>query len=210
MTLGRGGRLWRRLQKLRARRWHRIEIAEWQRAGRPLPPPHSFKQALLREYSGKHGLAILVETGTHTGEMVEAMRDEFDEVYSVELSTDLHEKALQRFAGIANVHLIQGDSGARLGEIIHRLSRPALFWLDGHYSAGATARGDKDTPVLAEIAEILRHRPLGHVILVDDARLFGTDPSYPTVDHLEQIVRADVPNAGLSVEDDVIRIVLSH
>lgn len=208
MNRGLGSSLWDRVKRLRARRWHAKEIAGWQRQGCPVPPPHSFKQALIREYARRYSLSIFVETGTYLGDMVEAMRDTFREIYSIELSADLHSRAARRFAGVENVHLVQGDSGTRLGEIIPQLSEASLFWLDGHYSAGMTARGDKDTPILDELDLVLRRPRLGHVILIDDARLFGSDPAYPTTASIEQITKSQLPNAAVSVDDDVIRIVL--
>jgi len=41
------------------------QLAEWERKGRPIPPPHSIKQRILREYSKRYGLWILIETGTY-------------------------------------------------------------------------------------------------------------------------------------------------
>ena len=71
------------------------ELAEWKRKGRPVPPPHIVKQRTLREYSKRYDLRILVETGTYFGDMVEAMRADFDRIYSIELSKDLYEKTMR-------------------------------------------------------------------------------------------------------------------
>ena len=62
-----------------------VQIAKWEREGRQIPPPHIVKQRVLREYAKKYGLRILVETGTSTGDMVEAMKTDFDRIYSIEL-----------------------------------------------------------------------------------------------------------------------------
>lgn len=183
-----------------------LEVAEWESAGRPVPPPHVVKQRTLRAYSEKYGLRTLVETGTFWGDMVSAMRGSFDRIYSIELSEELHANALERFKDAPNVELIHGDSAVELGRLMPRLDRPALFWLDGHYSAGVTARGEKDTPIFEELAHIFGAQDLGHVILIDDARCFGTDPEYPTIDELDAFVRASRPHVDISVEDDSIRI----
>lgn len=91
------------------------ELVAWDKAGRPAPPPHIVKQKALRDYSKTYGLRILVETGTYLGDMVEAMKADFDRIYSIELSKDLHEKAAKKFADVKNVELIHGDSGTELG-----------------------------------------------------------------------------------------------
>ncbi|HTZ39799.1 MAG TPA: tetratricopeptide repeat protein [Syntrophales bacterium] len=50
----------------------------------------------------------------------------------------------------------------------------ALFWLDGHYSEGVTAKGDENTPVMNEIRAIRDSRITDAVILIDDLRFFYT------------------------------------
>lgn len=188
------------------RKREREQLAEWERQGRPAPPPHSVKQRNLRRYAREYGLRVLVETGTCLGEMVEAMKRDFDEIYSVELGQDLYENAKRRFASEPHVKLLQGDSGVVIKQIVDGLDRPALFWLDGHYSGGITAQGEKDTPIYEELAHILSAPDLGHVILVDDARNFGSDPAYPTLDELKEFVNSKRPSR-ITVEDDSIRIV---
>jgi len=64
-------------------------LAEWERQGRPVPPPHVAKQRVLREYAERYHLKIFVETGTYRGDMVEAMKHLFHKIYSIELSDTL-------------------------------------------------------------------------------------------------------------------------
>ncbi len=71
------------------------------------------------------------------------MKDAFKDVYSVEIGDDLYNAAKQKFRNSKNVHLFHGDSGKVLAELLYRIDQPALFWLDGHYSAGITAKGSK-------------------------------------------------------------------
>ncbi len=182
------------------------ELKEWERNGRPVPPPHIVKQRTIREFAEKFGLSVLVETGTYYGDMVEAMKGYFSRIYSIELSNDLYEKAKQRFAGDDRIEIIHGDSGIELGKLIPRLDQAALFWLDGHYSAGVTARGEKDTPIYEELTHIFSSPEEGHVIIIDDARCFGTDPAYPGIDELIGFIKAKKPNAKIEVKDDSIRV----
>ena len=116
--------------------------------------------------------------------MVEATRQDFEKVYSIELSQELFERAKLRFAAHANVELLQGDSGRELGKLIPRIQKPTVFWLDGHYSAGFTARGDKDTPILEELGHSGR-RIMGMCSRTDDARCFGTSDGYPAIKELK-------------------------
>ena len=188
------------------RRRQRTELAEWQRRGRPIPPPHLVKQQTLREYGARFGLRVLVETGTYRGDMVEALRNDFDRIYSIELSVTLHEQACRRFRGYRHISLIQGDSGKELSALMARIGVPTLFWLDGHYSAGVTARGAHETPVLQELSHILSARSTGHVIVIDDARCFGTDPAYPELGDLRRLVQSFGSDARFRIENDAIRI----
>lgn len=182
------------------------ELVAWERIGKPVPPPHIVKQKALRDYSKTYGLRILVETGTYFGDMVDAMKADFDRIYSIEISKDLYEKVVKRFEGVKNVELIHGDSGAELGNVIKRINQPALFWLDGHYSAGVTAKGKKNTPIYEELEHILGTQDRKHVIIIDDARLFGTDPVYPSLEELNDFVKAKRNNVDILVQDDSIRI----
>ncbi len=182
------------------------KILDWVAQGLPAPPPHTVKQAVVRTYAGRYGARVMVETGTYFGAMVEAMKNDFDHIYSIELSRQLYENAAARFCGDARITLIQGDSGTAIGGVLKALARPALFWLDGHWSAGVTARGDGNTPVRKELAAIFAAADLPHVILIDDAREFGRDPEYPGIDELRQYVHAQRPHFEFSVDTDIIRI----
>lgn len=189
----------------------RLESAylKWVQSGKTLPAPHFVKQKTLLEFSKKYNLKVLVETGTFLGEMVDAMKVFFDKVYSIELSPELHEKAKTRFNSIRNVELLQGDSSHVLEKILPHLDQPTLFWLDGHYSEGITARGEKDTPILEELTHIFNADKTNHVIIIDDARLFGSDPAYPSIAELSEFIQSKNTNLELNVKDDTIRITYS-
>lgn len=193
------------------RKWNKatsanLAVLKWKAQGKPSPPPHLIKQRTIRACGDRYGLRVLVETGTYHGDMVEAMRHHFDAVYSIELSEQLHLKAAARFHGTENVFLIQGDSGVEIERLTKQLTQPALFWLDGHYSAGETARGSVDTPILDELRHIFEAPDLGHVVIIDDARCFGVDEGYPTIDELEAFVLARRPDADFTIVNDGIQI----
>ena len=197
----------RLLRSWKRRRRQNKELDEWRRNGGPASPPHHYKQQVLRTFARKYGLRTFVETGTFNGDMVEAMRGVFDRIYTIELGKDLYERAKKRFEHDPTIEVIHGDSGIELATLADRLTGPALFWLDAHYSAGVTARSDKDTPIYEELSHILDGRCSGHVIVIDDARLFGVDAAYPSIEELTRFVRSKRPGCAVTVEDDSIRIV---
>jgi hypothetical protein len=181
-------------------------LLRWILAGRPLPPPHLVKQRAIRSYARTFRLPVFVETGTYRGDMVAAVKKNFERIYSIELGRELFEAAKRRFAADPRVTLLQGDSGEVLRDLLPRIDRPCLFWLDSHFSDADTARSALITPIRRELEHILSH-PLArrHVILVDDARLFNGEDDYPTLDSLQDVVlRAGF--RGCIVKDDIIRI----
>ena len=83
------------------------------------------------------------------------------------------------------------------------MSEPALFWLDGHYSGGATANSGK-SPIMDEVATILES-DLEHVLLIDDIRLFDGTDGYPTLSELRELVMSSRPSWTFEVADDIAR-----
>jgi hypothetical protein len=181
------------------------ELRQWELKGKPSPPPHIIKQRTIAEFKGKYGTNVLVETGTYLGDMVEAQKNNFAKIYSIELSNRLYKQAIKKFKGNTSIVLLQGDSGKRLSEIVKELKEPALFWLDGHYSGGITALGDKECPVPEELAAIFTSQ-LNHIILVDDARLFNGTNDYPTIEQIKNIISANNKLYQLEIKDDIIRL----
>ena len=181
-------------------------LREWEQQGRPIPPPPAYKQDALRTYGHRFSLPIMIETGTYLGDTVAAVRGSFHLVYSVELSADLARLAKERFRNDPHVTILQGDSETVLPTILAAVQEPCLFWLDGHYSEGFTALGKTVTPILGELAAILAHPIKGHVVLIDDARQFGKDKDYPTLEGLRRFVADRGPRLLFEVKDDIIRL----
>lgn len=185
---------------------HEQELADWEKKGKPFPPPHIVKQKAIAEYATQPGVAVLVETGTYLGDMVEAQKNRFSKVYSIELSERLHQKAKKRFKGADNIILLQGDSGTKIAEVVAELKSPAVFWLDGHYSGGITAKADKECPVPEELHAIFSST-LDHIILIDDARLFNGTHDYPTIEQIQAIIEQHKKNYSIENKEDIIRLI---
>ena len=132
--------------------------------------------------------------------MLVALKDEFKQMYSIELSKELYDNCVTKLAGFKHIHLYQGDSIQQLPLILGKVSGSILFWLDSHYSGGNTGMGESETPIFQEL-EIIFKKPDNHIILIDDARCFG-DPNHHEYPKLEQVKKFD-----MTVEDNIIRIV---
>lgn len=186
----------------------RARIAlQWQLAGKPVPAPHVVKQRTVISYQRRYGLRTFIETGTFTGEMVEAMSDRVSRIVSIEVDPALHAQAVRRFADRPHIQILLGDSGRLLSQVLESLTEPGLFWLDGHYMGEGTGRGELDSPIVAEITALAAHPVRGHVVLIDDARLFDGTGGYPPLQRFMQSVAALRSGTVVSVDGDIIRCI---
>lgn len=174
------------------------------------------RREVLQKYGEHYGLNVFIETGTNDGGTPWLLKDQFRELYTIELAPRLWREAERRFQDIPNVHCLQGDSTVVLPQVLEAINEPALVWLDGHYSGGITAHGDLDTPVKQEL-EALFADGRNHVILVDDARIFLGGPEhldephyhdYPSIDWVRQTA---IENGfDFLLEDDIMRLTPSR
>ena len=170
----------------------------------PLPP--FIKRSIILRYALDHHCKTLVETGTQYGDTPYLFRDKFDTIYTIELSPTLTAMARRRFRRFSHIKVVEGDSGQKLAELLPMLQSTTLFWLDGHYSAGLTARGATDCPIYGELESIARLCKVPNVVLIDDARCFGHDKDYPSLQELEDFVRVAFPRHEIRVSNDIISI----
>lgn len=185
----------------------RAVLSAWQAKDKPAPPPNCLKYDCIRQYARRFATPILVETGTWKGDAIFALRHDFREIHSIELAPEIHAEAKKTLAHWPHIHLHFGDSGRELPRVVRGLTDSTLFWLDGHWCAANSARGEKDSPIVEELDFLLR-RPVGqNVVLVDDARCFTGQDGYPTVEEVRAMVAAHRPAATFEVADDIIRIV---
>jgi FkbM family methyltransferase len=178
----------------------------WILKGRPMPPPSETKQWAVGQYARKYGLSTLIETGTYEGDMVEAMRGCFRAIHSIEIFEPLYWMAVEKFIESEHIQLYLGDSENLLPTILEKVDEPVLFWLDAHYSGKGTGRGNIDSPIMRELQCVFAHPVKNHVILIDDARLFGEEEGFPTLNEIREFVSRNHSGAEFIVEDDIIRI----
>ncbi len=125
---------------------------------------------LLRRYKNEY----FVETGTYLGDGVKAaLAAGFDHIASIEVMEELFRINRKTFRENENVQLFLGNSEAILSEVMRKITNPITFWLDAHYSGGATGEGTSHCSAIEELEIIRRHPIKTHTILIDDIRLFG-------------------------------------
>jgi hypothetical protein len=178
----------------------------WILRGRPARSPHLLKQKVVGEFGEKFGLHTLVETGTYYGEMVAAMKNRFDRIYSIEFVPALAERASRKFANEKHIRIFSGDSRVVMPEVLALLTGPALFWLDAGYYGWVGIRTNEQR-LSAELEMILSH-PYPHMILLDDARgLTGRD-GIPSVADVKAYVESKFPQRTVEVKYDIMRVTL--
>lgn len=171
--------------------------------------PHKYKEKIVKQYAKLFPVNIFIETGTYRGQMIEAVKTNFNTIYSIELDKTIANTAKYIFFKSKNITIINGDSSRVLPKLLKNIKLPCLFWLDAHYSY--------KTPIIEELKCVLNHsikncfqkHPLGHVILIDDSRFFTSKYSkngYPTIEELKKLVFNINPNLIIKDNNDVIQI----
>jgi len=150
-------------------------LRRWQAAGWSVPAPQKVKMKVLRRYS-LTGM-IWIETGTWMGDTTKELAGMALHVHSIEPQLEFVNSARERFRKSNNVSLHHGTSEQLFSEVLNSCGGDVAFWLDGHFSAGATYEGEVDTPILSELRAIKEslHRLNKVSIFIDDFRCF--DPS---------------------------------
>lgn len=182
------------------------EYLLWLKRGKKGGMPHLAKRRLLKQFAKLLKASVLVETGTYLGEMVWSLKDNFKKIYSIELSARLYQMASLRFKQFSQIKIIQGDSAKILPNLVLNIGEPAMFWLDGHYSAGITAKGDLNTPIIQELKFIFEYCPKPVGIFIDDARCFNGSNDYPEISQLKKFVAGFKPDWRFEIRHDVICI----
>lgn len=181
-----------------------LVLLYWHIGGRKLPPPHIYKQKVVKQYGKKFNIPILYESGTYKGDMVYGMRNKFKKIISIELSNYYFEYAVKRFKSNKNITIIKGDSEKEIKKFLKSFKESCIFWLDGHFSFGRTAKSKVNTPIVNELKTILSHRIKTHVVLIDDAREFKGKNDYPKLNKIKKMLKGS--NYSMEVKHDIIRI----
>lgn len=152
----------------------------------------SLDAQFLKKLASIFGLETFVETGTHFGDTAEKAGEIFKDVHTIELFPEFYHLAAKRFQNESNMHTYLGNSECILPSILRNCREKVLFYLDGHYDGGdRSGKGEKNTPILEELAAIRAWGRTDAVILIDDVCDF--QPSlYP--DRIQSTCFSDYPD----------------
>jgi hypothetical protein len=180
-------RLLRELIEFKAKR-------DWRKRGCLENAPQFIKQNVFVKYGVPN--AQWVETGTYIGTTTAFLSKNYSFVYSIEPEKVLYEQAQIQFFEM-NVELFNDTSEVVFPSLLPKLKGNINFWLDGHYSAGITFKGDKDCPVEDELVAIKENLSNFEniTILIDDVRCFlltnNEHSGFPSIDYLVDWARAN-------------------
>ena len=139
----------------------------------------------------KYGIGVFVETGTLVGHTAEWASKHFNQVATTDVVVT--DESRGRLMHLDNVEQCFDDSVFFLECLSMR--ETILFWLDAHTN--------EECPVLREIAAINKS-PIPHVILVDDARLFGDLPAWPAKGEVVWLLINGGKRTVLEVDDVLV------
>jgi hypothetical protein len=145
---------------------------------------------------------FFIETGSYYGDGIQlALNSGFDKIYSIELSKDLYNHCVSRFSNFGKVEILLGDSSIKLKEILEKNPNvPFTYWLDGHYSGGVTARGEKDCPLKEELECILSRDIEGELIYIDDMRHYRNHEDID-LEYIKNLINKYKPKAKYWFEE---------
>jgi hypothetical protein len=170
------------------------------------PAPFFVRRAMILAEARRIGAGVFIETGTLYGDTPWHFRRTFKRIFTIEVEPNLAQIARERFRKWPGIQVVEGDSATELAGICQQIDEPCVVYLDGHYSHGITGMGNEECPVLAEVLTLFNHLKHPFGIVIDDARLFGTDPAYPTVESLERFLMGHEWHCSLRIENDAIII----
>ena len=170
--------------------------------------PHSWsKYRQLNAVRRRTGAKMLVETGTFLGNTSMRCSKVFDQVVTIELDPDLHQRAKSYLSNRENVECVLGDATQKLPEILSRDDcRDTVLFLDGHFSSGETAHGDVPEPACELLDSLAQYRDKIRGIVVDDFRLFGVESGWPRKSELLHSAEENFSGFRLSVHLDQLLI----
>ena len=136
-------------------------------------------EKVVKDIAMQYNIGVFVETGTYKANTALWASKEFDKVYTIEADETFYNDAKQKNPSIENIEFLHGNSRDKLSEIISSLQNDnAIIWLDAHWSGSETYGQNDECPLLDELDIILGCNS-GHIILIDDARLFLAPPPKP-------------------------------
>ena len=138
--------------------FRRAALRQWRRTARP-PAPLEVKAQIIRHYAAKYGLRNFIETGTFFGDMLAALRNDFDALTTIELDFALAARATQRFAEEPKITVIQGDSARVLPALLCNTEATGAFLARWAFLRGSHRKRRNRYAYHRGIKPPLRRRP---------------------------------------------------
>lgn len=139
-----------------------------------------------------------VETGTFGGSGIQMALacGHYEAIWSIELDDRQYTNARARFARHEHVHIVKGDSGVVLFDVIEHINEPITFWLDAHNGFPNPNKPDeKNTPLMEELDQIKLHPIKEHTIIIDDMHCCKTKL-------FDNLSREDIENKVREINPD--------
>ena len=139
----------------------------------------------IDEIKKRYNVEVFVETGTFYGDTIQWLKSKFTELHSIEIDKNLYEKADERFKFDKNVIIHHGASTEILKNILPKINKSTLFWLDAHFPGADAGTAPYDgepnedlrVPLYSEIQEIAKRKTnFKDVIIIDDLWLYEDGP----------------------------------
>jgi len=160
--------------------------------------PGNLPEDLALKLRDKYSLKTFIETGTYRADTAIWAAGYFSRVETIENFEPYYRLSMERCEHYDNIRLHYGDSRQELPRVLKWLERPALLWLDAHWSAGRHNR-PADCPLLYETLAVSAS-PLKNVILIDDADRLGVHDGWPSLEDL----RLALPAFELEIQGRVV------
>lgn len=143
--------------------------------------PSLTREFLLQLQDDYTRFPVFIETGTHYGSTTFAMEPLFDKLYTIELGPNVYNTTKGAYKG-KKIEFILGDSSDVFPFLLPKIDEKAVFFLDGHYSGGGTAQGEKDCPLVEELEAIQNLFRSEALLIIDDYRLFNQNDAQDWID----------------------------
>jgi hypothetical protein len=155
-------------------------------------------------------LSTFIETGTFEGGTAIWASKHFKNVLTIENSKTLYDQVMEKNKHIRNIEFLFGNSTENLKQIVPKLDKTVIFWLDAHWCGGDSYGEKNQCPILQELETIIKSG-IPHCILIDDARLFLSPPplpnkidQWPTIDRLLNKIQSGSEQYYIVISEDVI------
>jgi predicted O-methyltransferase YrrM len=171
---------------------------------------HSYtKFKVLKELGRRYSAQSFIETGTFLGVTARRAARVFKRVVTIELDEWLAAEATRTLRHCDNVTVLQGDAVALLGKAFSLCqSSPILIFLDAHASGGPTACGEHAEPAIQELELLSQYADRIAAIVIDDFRMFGTEPGVPTKSSLLAACETYFPAPAWSLSVAIDQVII--